>query len=36
VVVAAGGTVQTPDGAPLGYNNPSLLNPHFIVWGGRA
>lgn len=36
VVVAAGGTVQTPDGAPLGYNKPSLLNPHFIVRGGRA
>jgi 3'(2'), 5'-bisphosphate nucleotidase len=31
VVLAAGGTVKTPDGKDLQYNKENLLNPHFIV-----
>jgi len=34
VVLAAGGTVETEDGAPLGYaKNARFLNPHFIARG---
>jgi 3'(2'), 5'-bisphosphate nucleotidase len=37
VVEAAGGTVMTPDGAPLGYNRKaSILNPNFVVVGDPA
>ncbi len=31
VVLAAGGTVKTPQGAELLYNKENLLNPYFIV-----
>lgn len=31
VVMAAGGTVETPDHQPLTYNKENLLNPFFIV-----
>ncbi len=34
LVVSAGGTVNTPEGAALVYNKPNLLNPHFIVGKG--
>ncbi|PLX79562.1 MAG: 3'(2'),5'-bisphosphate nucleotidase [Desulfuromonas sp.] len=33
VVEAAGGSVTTLEGEPLGYNKENLLNPHFIVRG---
>lgn len=33
VVLAAGGTVETPDGEALRYNKENLLNPWFIVKG---
>mmetsp|Transcript_13317 Transcript_13317/g.20793 ORF Transcript_13317/g.20793 Transcript_13317/m.20793 type:complete len:355 (-) Transcript_13317:190-1254(-) len=36
VVLAAGGeVVQHPGGAPLAYNKPDILNPHFVVYGKR-
>ena len=35
VVLAAGGTVRTPEGEPLAYNKENLLNPYFIVKGQR-
>ncbi len=33
VVIAAGGSVRTPEGTPLAYNKENLLNPYFIVKG---
>jgi 3'(2'), 5'-bisphosphate nucleotidase len=33
VLAAAGGSVTTLDGAPLGYGKPSFRNPHFIARG---
>lgn len=33
IVLAAGGTVETVDGKPLGYSKPDFANPHFIVKG---
>lgn len=34
VVLQAGGRVETLEGEPLSYANPSeKLNPHFVVWG---
>lgn len=33
IVLAAGGTVETEDGNPLGYNKPDFANPYFIVKG---
>ncbi len=33
IVRAAGGTVRTMDGAPLGYGKEDLMNPHFLVRG---
>ena len=35
VLLAAGGTVATLDGAPLGYGKPGFINPHFIARGRR-
>lgn len=36
VVLAAGGTVSTPEGEELLYNKENLLNPYFIVQGTRG
>jgi 3'(2'), 5'-bisphosphate nucleotidase len=33
VLEAAGGTVRTLDGAPLGYGKPGWENPHFVCTG---
>jgi 3'(2'), 5'-bisphosphate nucleotidase len=33
VVLAAGGSVRTLDGEPLGYGKPGFENPHFVVRG---
>jgi 3'(2'), 5'-bisphosphate nucleotidase len=35
VLEAAGGTVETLDGRPLGYAKPGWDNPHFVCWGRR-
>ncbi|MBI4970205.1 MAG: 3'(2'),5'-bisphosphate nucleotidase CysQ [Rhodospirillales bacterium] len=35
ILVAAGGSVETLDGQPLGYGKPSLVNPDFVAWGKR-
>jgi 3'(2'), 5'-bisphosphate nucleotidase len=35
VVLAAGGYVTDTTGAPLTYNKPDLLNPHFLVYADR-
>ena len=35
VLEAAGGAVETLDGAPLGYGKPGWDNPHFVCWGRR-
>ncbi len=35
VVESAGGRVVTLDGLPLRCNKESLLNPHFVVYGGQ-
>lgn len=34
VVEAAGGSVRTLDGGPLGYGKPGWENPHFVCSGG--
>ena len=34
ILAAAGGTVETLDGKPLGYGKPGLDNPHFVACGG--
>ena len=36
VLAAAGGSVSTLDGAPLGYGKPGFRNPHFIARGRRG
>ena len=36
VLVAAGGKVTAPDGAPLAYGSPELLVPAFLAWGDRT
>jgi 3'(2'), 5'-bisphosphate nucleotidase len=33
VLEAAGGRVETADGAPFNYGKPGFLNPHFIAYG---
>jgi 3'(2'), 5'-bisphosphate nucleotidase len=33
VLLAAGGSVRTVDGAPLHYGKAGFENPHFIAWG---
>jgi 3'(2'), 5'-bisphosphate nucleotidase len=33
IVLAAGGHVETMDGAPLAYGKPNFLNPEFVVRG---
>ena len=33
VLTAAGGSVQTLQGAPLRYGKPGWENPHFVCWG---
>ena len=33
IVAAAGGSVETLDGRPLGYGKPGFANPHFVVRG---
>src|SRR3984885_4514554 len=35
VLEAAGGAVETLDGAPLRYAKPGWDNPHFVCWGRR-
>jgi 3'(2'), 5'-bisphosphate nucleotidase len=35
VLLAAGGSVDTLDGEPLGYGKPGWDNPHFVCWGAR-
>ena len=35
VLLAAGGRVETLDGAPLHYGKPGWDNPHFVCWGAR-
>jgi 3'(2'), 5'-bisphosphate nucleotidase len=35
VLEAAGGRVETTDGAPLGYGKPGFRNPHFIAYGRK-
>ena len=35
VLEAAGGAVETLDGAPLRYGKPGWDNPHFVCWGKR-
>ena len=35
ILLAAGGTVETTDGAPLVYRKPDFENPHFIAFGRR-
>jgi 3'(2'), 5'-bisphosphate nucleotidase len=35
VLEAAGGSVLTLDGRPLGYAKPGWDNPHFVCWGKR-
>ncbi len=36
VLMAAGGRVETVDGAPLRYGKPEYENPYFIAWGVRG
>ncbi len=36
ILAAAGGSVTTLDGAPLGYAKPGFRNPHFIARGRRG
>lgn len=36
VLEAAGGTVETLDGAPLLYGKSGWDNPHFVCWGRRT
>ncbi|MBS0644102.1 MAG: 3'(2'),5'-bisphosphate nucleotidase CysQ [Proteobacteria bacterium] len=36
VLEAAGGSVETLDGAPLRYGKPGWDNPHFVCWGRRG
>lgn len=36
VLMAAGGRVETVDGAPLKYGKAEYENPYFIAWGARA
>jgi 3'(2'), 5'-bisphosphate nucleotidase len=36
ILVAAGGSIIEPDGAPLTYGTPQRLIPAFLAWGGPA
>jgi 3'(2'), 5'-bisphosphate nucleotidase len=36
VLEAAGGVVETLDGAALGYGKPGWDNPHFVCWGTKS
>lgn len=33
ILVAAGGCLRLPDGGPIAYGKPGLLNPPFVAWG---
>jgi 3'(2'), 5'-bisphosphate nucleotidase len=35
ILLAAGGSIETPDGKPLGYSKPNFLNGDFIAYGRR-
>jgi len=35
IVLAAGGSIETFDGAPLAYSKPDYLNPGFVAFGRR-
>lgn len=35
VLLAAGGTVKTPEGKPFLYHKPGFVNGHFVAWGKR-
>ena len=35
ILLAAGGSIETPDGKPLGYGKPDFLNGEFIAYGRR-
>jgi 3'(2'), 5'-bisphosphate nucleotidase len=34
ILSAAGGRITTEDGEPMLYGKKTMLNPHFIAWGG--
>jgi len=34
ILSAAGGRITTEDGEPMLYGKETMLNPHFIAWGG--
>ncbi|MGE5385972.1 MAG: 3'(2'),5'-bisphosphate nucleotidase CysQ [Betaproteobacteria bacterium] len=36
ILLAAGGSILTPDGRPLAYAKPEFLNPDFIAFGRRT
>ncbi len=36
ILAAAGGRVETLDGAALQYGKPDFANPHFVAWGSAA
>jgi 3'(2'), 5'-bisphosphate nucleotidase len=36
VLAAAGGSITSPDGAPLLYGTPELRIPGFLAWGAPA
>ena len=35
ILLAAGGSIETPDGKPLGYGKPKFLNGEFVAYGRR-
>ena len=35
ILLAAGGSIETPDGKPLGYGKPDYLNGEFVAYGRR-
>jgi 3'(2'), 5'-bisphosphate nucleotidase len=35
ILLAAGGSIETPDGKPLGYGKPNFLNGEFVAYGRR-
>ena len=35
ILLAAGGSIETPDGKPLGYGKPDFLNGEFVAYGRR-
>lgn len=36
ILIAAGGRMETPGGAPLAYGKPGFENPHFIAFGAKG